>query len=267
MTGKALAALAGQDRVLVIRKPFVDWLGDIPTALLLDQMMFWQDRAGEGEEWSYTDAQMADHLCLSLYGLSKARDVLVSRKLLTATRKGMPRKMVYCLDLDAVAEGFKAHVMRDQITSDAKSHHMCSDLESHSIYEGKSKKKDIAPNVTARASSPTPVDPKPAKPRPPRPLFDAFMAAFPKAPASIAGRFDAMCSEAKLTVDRWHAFMADPKIRASYTDGFLTRNNAGDRFHAWATTSRRNPTRDVDDGGVAMAARGEAWLRANGYAR
>lgn len=232
MTGKALAALAGQDRVLVIRKPFVDWLGDIPTALLLDQMMFWQDRAGEGEEWSYTDAQMADHLCLSLYGLSKARDVLVSRKLLTATRKGMPRKMVYCLDLDAVAEGFKAHVTRDQTTSDAKSRHMCGDLESHSIYEGVKKVKDIAPNVTALGTART-APSKSKAARPAKPLFDAFKAAFPNAHSSMAGKFDTTCTERGFTVDLWHAFMATADARRDYLRGALTMGNALNRFVAW----------------------------------
>jgi hypothetical protein len=269
MNGRTLAALAGQERTLVIRKPFVEWLGDIPTALLLDQMLFWQDREGERAEWSMTDDAMADHLCISEYALAKARAILVDGGMLLVARKGMPRRMVYVLDLDAVEAGFSAHVNRNRATSDAESGHMCREIAAPSIYEGREGVKDIAPHVTAR---PSPSAPKPSsKPptvRAPRPMFDAFMAAFPKAPASLAGRFDAACSQAGLTLDRWHAFMADRKVRESYTDGFLTRNNAGDRFHAWAKTSaaRRDPTREAGDNGASLAARNEAFLKAKGWA-
>lgn len=272
MNGRTLAALAGQERTLIIRRPFVDWLGDIPTALLLDQMLYWQDREGIGAEWSMTDEAMADHLCISEYALAKARAVLVDGGMLQVARKGMPRRMVYVLDMDAVEVGFAAHVNRDRATSDANPDHMCREIAPPSIYKGSRKVKDIAPHVTAQpspsASVPAAKSTKAPTVRAPRPMFDAFMAAFPKAPASLAGRFDAACSQAGLTLDRWHAFMADRKVRESYTDGFLTRNNAGDRFHAWAKTSaaRRDPTREAGDNGASLKARNDAYLKAQGWA-
>lgn len=92
--------------------------------------------------------------------------------------------------------------------------------------------KDLAPNVTALGTArAAPAKSKAA--RPAKPLFDAFRAAFPNAHSSMAGRFDATCTERGFTVDLWHAFMATADARRDYLRGALTMGNALNRFVAW----------------------------------
>lgn len=126
----------------------------------------------------------------------------------------------------------------------------------------------LAPvGAEAPPSAPEPA-PKPKAQRPRRPMFDAIMEAWPDASVKVAGTFDSECTKKGLTVDRWHAFMAVPKSRNDYAEGFLTPGNAFRRFFAWSQTARRDPARAREDDplGLALKARNDAYLKAKGWA-
>lgn len=85
-----------------------------------------------------------------------------------------------------------------------------------------------------RIASPRSAQPKTkGAPRAPRPLFDAFKASFPTAPDSVAGRFNKECDRLGYTVDQWRVFMTDRHTQGQVSGGFITRNNALDRFSQW----------------------------------
>lgn len=88
--------------------------------------------------------------------------------------------------------------------------------------------------ATKTIASPRSAQPKTkGAPRAPRPLFDAFKASFPTAPDSVAGRFNKECDRLGYTVDQWRAFMTDRHTQGQVSGGFITRNNALDRFSQW----------------------------------
>lgn len=101
---------------------------------------------------------------------------------------------------------------------------------------------------------------KPPSIRAQRPLFDAFMAAFPGAAASLAGKFDNACVKAGFTVDDWHAFMATPDARQDYPR-FLTKGNALDRFTGWASTAvkRTAPGQDSESAHIQQMGAPTNW--------
>ena len=95
------------------------------------------------------------------------------------------------------------------------------------LIEVEDRKKDRIP-------SPRSVAPKPkGATRAPRPLFDAFKGSFPTAPDSVAGRFNAECSRLGYTTSQWSEFMADRETVDQLRRGFITRNNALDKFSRW----------------------------------
>ena len=135
MTGAELAALSGQRNVLVIRRPFVEWLGHVSDALLLDQLFYWQGQAGEGSAWAMTADEMSDHLCLGVKSLSASRKRLVAAGLLTAERRGIPARMHYTFDSAKAAEMFSEHVASNGGASSALGRHRQRLVAEHSIYK------------------------------------------------------------------------------------------------------------------------------------
>ena len=136
MNGRDLAALAGQENVVIIRRPFVDWLGHVPDALLIDQVLYWQSEAGDGQWWHKPDALMADRLCLSVRAIAQARDRLVARGLVQTERRGLPCRTFYLANLDAIAEGFSEHVAQGCVTSSAFSQNWTRENAEPSIEDG-----------------------------------------------------------------------------------------------------------------------------------
>lgn len=75
---RTLAALSGQDNVLVVRRPFVAITGSLEAALLLDQCLYWFERSTAEGGWFYkSDADWTAELPLSRYAVRKARGRLV----------------------------------------------------------------------------------------------------------------------------------------------------------------------------------------------
>lgn len=144
MNGRAFAALAGQESIIVIRRPFVAWLGHVSDALLMDQLIYWQDAAGAGEWFPMGDASLAAHLCLSEYEISQARARLVASGMVEAARLGIPARMHYRLDVGSAFAAFAAfvgvvdnalHVPENAATSSPNSPDWRGDSEEHTIYK------------------------------------------------------------------------------------------------------------------------------------
>lgn len=133
MTGAELAALSGQRNVLVIRRPFAEWLGHVSDALLLDQMMYWQDQEGAGKAWTMTEDEMADHLCMGVRALAASRKRLESAGFLAVTRLGIPARLHYVFHSDKAAEAFGEHVKANGAASSAKQRHWRRSRAEHSI--------------------------------------------------------------------------------------------------------------------------------------
>ena len=136
MIGRDLAALAGQENVVIIRRPFVEWLGNIPDALLIDQILYWQNRAGAGEWWHLSDEEMGERLLLSKKAIAPSRDRLVSLGFIRTERKGLPYRTFYLADLDKIAKAFGEHVSSLGITSHPSADDKPSDTGCPSIEGG-----------------------------------------------------------------------------------------------------------------------------------
>lgn len=127
--------LCGGSRAMVAREPLVAWLGSIECAMVLDQFIYWQD-AADGEWWGKTDRDIRDWLYISQHALVQARMKLESLELLRKDRRGLPAKLCYLVDMDAVRAGLTAFLKareeskRERATSSANTHRQfCENAE------------------------------------------------------------------------------------------------------------------------------------------
>lgn len=139
--GAVLAALSGQDRVVVIRRPLVDWLGCDVQARLLDQCLYEADKAG-GDWFAVTDAEWCDRLLVAQHKLAPARVALVARGLLETDRRGIPARLFYRMDTENVFAAFadwlgsRELVLAPPITGDAPAQNRRRARAEHSIQDG-----------------------------------------------------------------------------------------------------------------------------------
>jgi hypothetical protein len=98
-----LLALAGNENAIVVHKAFVEFTGGLEAGMMLGQLLYWTPRAKRNdgfiaksyEEWS-------DELCLTQYGVRKAKKVLEEMGVLETKLKkwdGAPT-IHYRLDMD-----------------------------------------------------------------------------------------------------------------------------------------------------------------------
>lgn len=181
MNGRELvAALCGQDNVIVIRRPFVAWLGHVADALLIDQALYWQDGAGDEQWWHRSDDEVCERLCMTLHSLYQARGRLIALGLMETTRKGIPARIHYRVNVQAVVDGLSEQVIPKGKTSTADSEYKDCGSKEPSI-EGvvKGNVKDIAqPPAERPGGAQTPAAPEPMakparKPRAPKDQTDA----------------------------------------------------------------------------------------------
>lgn len=165
--GAVLAALSGQDKVVVIRRPFVDWLGSIEAALLLDQCLYEADRAG-GDWFKVTDTQWRDRLLLAQHKLIAARKSLVGLKLLETARRGVPARLYYRMDVEAVFDAFALHLGAQQLvvaprtTGNARVQNKRRACAEHSIFQEAVKdleEKRLPVDSPAESTRPAPASP------------------------------------------------------------------------------------------------------------
>lgn len=107
--GPAMRALLGQDSVMVVRRPFVRWTGSIPSALLLDELLW--AHGSPTTEWVdgalvASDRKVMSKLMLTRRQIETARETLVGMGLIKSARSCMPARMCYEIDPDAVLAAF-----------------------------------------------------------------------------------------------------------------------------------------------------------------
>jgi hypothetical protein len=86
---KTLIALSGNESVITVRKPFVQFTGSLEAGMMLSQLLYWTPRARIPGGWiAKSDREFNDELCLSSYAIRKARKELEKLGILeTALKK------------------------------------------------------------------------------------------------------------------------------------------------------------------------------------
>lgn len=78
----SLMALAGQGNVLVVHRAMVDFAGNLETALLLSQLLYWTPRSRMDGWIAKTDEEWADEIFVSKYKVRKCRERLENKDII-----------------------------------------------------------------------------------------------------------------------------------------------------------------------------------------
>ena len=69
-----ISQFSGQNNVITVNIAYVDFTGDIETALFLSQVIYWTDRTTRKDGFFYkTDEEWREEIRLSRYAIRKAR--------------------------------------------------------------------------------------------------------------------------------------------------------------------------------------------------
>ncbi|WP_299090429.1 helix-turn-helix domain-containing protein [uncultured Metabacillus sp.] len=104
-----VTAFTGQNNVITINVIFVDYLGDIESALMLSQILYWSDRTKSKDGYFYkSDGEWSEEIKLSKYAIRKARNKLEKLKIIeTKVKKAEGNPTVhYRLNKDHFVEIF-----------------------------------------------------------------------------------------------------------------------------------------------------------------
>lgn len=267
MNGRELiAALCGQENIVVIRRPFVAWLGHVSDALLLDQAMYWQDRAGDGEWWHQSDEDMSERICIPVRSLKRSRVRLAEAGLIKTIRKGIPPRIHYQVDLQAAVDGLTASlakqgqpaptVMPTGPDSRANRPPLLGQMAQSSI-EGGVK---VTEGKSKAVKPPTPTASRGSSPRRQSPwsdfvqrVLDDYSVAATKGNCSAAGVAVANAQKNGLTPDdaarEWSAWM--DQVRSEGRQKYLPIYKAGNAWASeWLLGERRDSEAIVIEGGI-----------------
>lgn len=99
----ALMALLG-DRPIAYFPSIAKAVGDVTSAVLLSQLLYWQGRQADPDGWIFkTQAELTEETGLSRKNQETARKILVRNKLIEEARKGVPAKMHFRCNFDAIS--------------------------------------------------------------------------------------------------------------------------------------------------------------------
>lgn len=147
-------SMFGRGRFIGAHIPTLEWLGNFPAAVLLEELIYRFDCAGR-QPFTFPDDQLAGHLYLSVSALKEARKQLVERGAVTTERAGMPAKLHYYINLEAVQSQLVSEI---QLTSSG-------DPANSSIYN-QTLSDNPAGAASSKASEPEPKAPKQRRARP-----------------------------------------------------------------------------------------------------
>jgi hypothetical protein len=145
MNGREMCLVAGQSEVVTVRKPFFRWLGSLHEAILLDEILWRQGVAGEGNEWCATDEEIQEKCCLATRTIARCRTSLVTRGFLKVELRGLPRRAHYVVNVDKIAEDFtqfltppttEVPVLPNGVTGEAIWQNRLGHLAEHTMYAG-----------------------------------------------------------------------------------------------------------------------------------
>lgn len=91
------------DRPIVIHRPLIELCGSINAAAMLSQALYWMQRTDDESGWFWkTQAQWTEELGLSRAEQESARKKLVERQLLMESKRGVPAKLFFKVNLSAL---------------------------------------------------------------------------------------------------------------------------------------------------------------------
>jgi DnaD/phage-associated family protein len=118
-----ISQFSGQNNVITVNIAYVDFTGDIETALFLSQVIYWTDRTTRKDGFFYkTDEEWREEIRLSRYAIRKARKKLEEMGILeTKVKKANGNPTVhYRLDKHRFVESFISF-LRNQKNENANS--------------------------------------------------------------------------------------------------------------------------------------------------
>jgi hypothetical protein len=71
-----LIQMTGQDNVITVHRPFVQFTGSLEAAMMLSQLLYWTPKSSMGGWIAKSDKEWNDELCLSRYGIRTATTTL-----------------------------------------------------------------------------------------------------------------------------------------------------------------------------------------------
>ncbi|HLA88146.1 MAG TPA: DnaD domain protein [Anaerolineales bacterium] len=74
---QTLISMTGQDNVITVHRPFVEFTGSLEAAMMLSQLLYWTSRSTMGGWIAKSDKDWKKELCLTRYGHRKATETLV----------------------------------------------------------------------------------------------------------------------------------------------------------------------------------------------
>jgi len=106
---EVIKALVGQANILTIPRAFIDYTGDINSALLLSQLLYWHDRSSDADHVIYkTYKEWEVELTLTKYQVMRAASILKKKGVLeTFVKKAYGNPTVhYQLNVDEFIQQF-----------------------------------------------------------------------------------------------------------------------------------------------------------------
>lgn len=106
---EVIKALVGQANILTIPRAFIDYTGDINSALLLSQLLYWHDRSSDADHVIYkTYKEWEVELTLTKYQVMRAANILKKKGVLeTFVKKAHGNPTVhYQLNVDEFIQQF-----------------------------------------------------------------------------------------------------------------------------------------------------------------
>lgn len=107
---------------IAFHRVFAEITGSATFGLFLSQVFYWSDKGHAGDGWFYkTQEEWTEETCLTRYEQERARKALRELGILEEERRGVPARLYFRLDIDALAaliEG-AASSMRKSAIKDA----------------------------------------------------------------------------------------------------------------------------------------------------
>ncbi len=212
------------DRPIAFQRPFVTITGSITAALFLSQAAYWSKRCAthsDGLRWFYkTQADWEEETGMSRYEQESARKTLRNLGILTEKRIGVPAKLYFCINTDALNSlllnpDSAQPSMRKTSNLDCGKPAILSAENQQSITEITTEiTSDITDGASANAEPPASVEQKSqAKNTPYQSILDAYHKLLPEMPAireltdSRKTKIRNFWSKFKFNEERWVAYL------------------------------------------------------------
>jgi len=97
------------DKTIAYRPTYSLICGNPMAGLLLSQLMYWGVKVMQGKEFYKKDSELCSELGFSISNLTTAREYLKKTGLVEITRKGIPAKLYYKVNIDSVIDSITSY--------------------------------------------------------------------------------------------------------------------------------------------------------------